>query len=356
MTLLRLVFLFICLSGLAIGSEDNEIEKPEPSYPMIEYSGQFQIQFNDGRLGTDKAERSAPQSKGIAPYEARDKIFSRRLRPEFTIHFSPDFSVTSVFSVIPDNRQIKLYGLHADYQLDRANHLRLGRFKVPFGWEGYRSSRTTNTAEVSDATSYGHAGQDLGFTIGHRREDLTEIIAGVFVDHLDGGDKSTGKLNFVGRGGFQLSEDLRVGVSSHLGRHRPKDAPNDYPVRRFSSDLQWNNGPFTFETEAVYGDGYNSASKADTRSFGYYLTGIHQLSEPLDLVLSYDRFDPDLDSVNPNFADNAANARDRKVIGLNYNFSRTDRHRLMLNYEFHRTLEGPTIDRSGFRVRYQISW
>jgi len=103
-------------------------------------------------------------------------------------------------------------------------------------------------------------------------------------------------------------------------------------------------------------DGYNLFSRGKTPSRGFYAYSTHRLREELDFVLGYDRFDPDVGSVNSLFADNTQNERDRFTIGLNAYLSRKPVHRVMLNYEIRSELEGPKIDSQGFRLRYQYTW
>ena len=42
--------------------------------------------------------------------------------------------------------------LYMRAQLTEQVDMRAGMFKIPFGWEGLRSSRSTNTIELSDVT------------------------------------------------------------------------------------------------------------------------------------------------------------------------------------------------------------
>ena len=128
------------------------------------------------------------------------------------------------------------------------------------------------------------------------------------------------------------------------------------PVRRLGTELHVEQGPVTVEAEAMWSDGYNVTSRTDTKAFGYYAAVVTRLSGPLDFVLHYDRFDPDLDGIDSRVARNEMNARDRKVIGLNYYIDRDLGHRIMLNYEWKQTVEGPRLQTDGWRLRYQFAW
>jgi len=149
---------------------------------------------------------------------------------------------------------------------------------------------------------------------------------------------------------------LHLGLSGHLGTFRITGTQYDIPVRRVGGELQWEEGPFKFESEAIYSDGFNTASDANTPAFGYYFNTVYRIADPLDFVLGYDWFDPDLNSVDSSFPENSVNSRDRKVIGLNYYVSREPAHRIMLNYEIRQSLEGAPFETRGIRFRYQYAW
>jgi hypothetical protein len=80
------------------------------------------------------------------------------------------------------------------------------------------------------------------------------------------------------------------------------------------------------------------------------------LDERNDLVLNFDRFDPDHQTRRLDRVVNEANTRNRLVLGWNYYFKRNPENRIMVNYEWVNEEEGPRINNNGLRVRYQFAW
>lgn len=346
--------------------EDPALEPPRVrSYPYVEHQGQLQLQMNDGRLGAARENSFIPANNGIAPFPASSRIFERRFRPSWDVKFSPDFSLQTEFEI--DNLSDEFDGdlgnfrvvpldFVLSYDVDDQTNLRLGRFKVPFGWEGLRSSRTINTVERSDATVYLYPERDVGFSVTHRRPGLGHFSVGTFAGQPRYAGDANGSLEVIGRAVFPLFEGLEVGASAHVGSFRPEDNQVDIPVRRLGVELRYENGPFKLESEGLWSDGYNTASRRDTKANGFYVTSIYRVADNLDFVLSYDRFDPDTMAVDSNFALNGANSRDRKLVGLTYYLQEDPINRIMLNYEVKQSTEGFPWDSSGFRLRYQIGW
>jgi phosphate-selective porin O/P len=345
---------------------DSESEQQQAkSYPDVEHRGQLQLQVNGGSLGSVRENSFVPANNGLAPFPASTRVFERRFRPAWDVWFSPRFSLQTEFEI--DNLRDEFDGdfgnfkvapldLLLRYDFDERTNVQLGRFKVPFGWEGLRSSRTINTVERSDATVYMYPERDVGISFSHDREGVVNFSVGTFLGQPRSNGDANGSLEVIGRAVFPISDSLQIGASGHLGSFRPTGGQTDIPVRRLGTELHYEDGPFRFESEAIWSDGYNTASRSDTKAFGYYFTSIYRVADPLEFVLSYDWFDPDTGSVDSALAANSTNSRDRKLIGFNYYLKREPIHRIMLNYEMKQSLEGAPLDNWGFRLRYQIGW
>ena len=368
--ILALLFLLSLASAQEQEQEapPNPVPETEPAprtYPYMEHQGQLQLQLNDGGLGSIRANNFTPANNGLAPFPASDRIFERRFRPAWNFWFTPKWSLQTEFEIDNlenefdadfGNFRVVPLDVFLQHDFTEQTKMQMGRFKVPFGWEGLRSSRTVNTAERSDATVYMYPERDVGFSLSHTQRGVGQFSLGTFLGQPRSTGDANGSFDVVGRAVFPLSESLKLGASGHVGSFRPTGGQVDIPVKRFGTELQYHDGPFKFESEAIFSDGFNTASQADTRAFGYYFTTIYNIAEPLDFVLSYDWFDPDMRSVDSTRALNTANSRDRKLIGLNYYISREPINRIMLNYEMKQSLEGLPLDNSGFRLRYQIGW
>ena len=345
--------LLLLLLNLAM-AESNEQPR---TFPYFHQEGQIQFQFNDGDLGSAKRADFTPVNNGLADFPASDRIFIRRFRPTWKLYMSPEVHLDTEFNIDTQDMKIEVLDLLINYDLTDETSLSVGRYKVPFGWEGFRSSRGINTVARSDATVFLYPERDVGVSVAYFPQGKGDFRLGTFLGQPRSNGDTNGGVDVIGRASFKLSDSLHLGASGHLGSFRPTGSESDIPVRRAGLELQWEQEPLKFESEVLWSDGYNVASKANTKAFGYYFTTIFRVAEPLDLVLGYDRFDPDTDSVNALQADNATNARDRKVVGVNYYLSRhAPVHRVMLNYEMKQSLEGFPLDSTGFRIRYQIGW
>lgn len=326
------------------------------SYPQFEHRGQIQFQLDDGGLGSPRATSGFPSSNGLGPFPADSRIFVRRFRPSFSLAMSPSFDLQTEFNIDPYNERIQILDVRLNYDLGENTYLSAGRYKVPFGWEGLRSSRATNTIERSDLTSAIYPERDVGLSLTHQEPGLGLFSLGTFLGQARSNGASNSQYDVIGRALFQINEQVKLGVSGHTGTFRLTDSDVDLPMRRLGTELQYESGPLRLEGEAIWSNGYNTMSGVDSRAFGYYAAAVYRLAEPLDLVLHYDRFDPDLDAVSATRPSNSVNARDRKVIGLNYYIDRNMLHRIMVNYEFRQQLEGSRLHTDGFRLRYQITW
>ncbi len=346
--------LLILWSASAVSSEEKA-----RSFPDFILNGQVQIQLDDGELGSGQATSISPVRNGIGSFEAATQITPRRLRLKPRVDFSPDLSLMTEFDLEPDEFEftaLKLTGLdlYLRYEFVDGHHLRGGQFKVPFGSEFFGSSVNLTTVERSDVSrqffqrdiglgAFGNEGRfEYGFAVVQGQGQNERAVDGV--------------NDVAARLVYEAAPGFRIGASGQLGTYRPEDEGPDLPVRRTGVELHFNTDDWALDAEYILSDGYNLFSRGKTPSRGFYAYSTHRLREELDFVLGYDRFDPDVGSVNSLFADNTQNERDRFTIGLNAYLSRKPVHRVMLNYEIRSELEGPKIDSQGFRLRYQYTW
>jgi hypothetical protein len=196
----------------------------------------------------------------------------------------------------------------------------------------------------------------VGLSLQHRDNRLGNFALGTFLGQARSNGASNGQADLIGRFRFRLDDSLHIGVSGHTGTFRLSGTEDDLPVRRLGTELQYASGPIKVEAEAMWSDGYNTMARISSRASGYYIAGLYDVADSLQLVLHYDRFDPDLAASSAFRARNEVNARDRKVIGLNYEINDEVSHRFMPNYEWTSELEGGHARTSGWRARYQISW
>lgn len=334
-------------------------EKESVSYPNFEMHGQVQFQLDQGTLGSGRSSGGNPIRNGIGRFEVDSRVTPRRLRIKPTIEFSDKFSLVNETDLEPDafeseSLNFTILDLYAKYEFVEGHHLRAGQFKVPFGYEFLRSSRHLTTIERSDVSRQLFQ-RDIG--IGAFGEDgKFEYGVGIYQGQGLNERERNGTNDVAARLVYQVTPGLRVGASGQLGSYRPDRLSDNFRVRRGGVEVHYQDGPWKLDAEYLLSDGYNLFSDAVTDSRGFYIYSVHRLRPPLDLVLGYDRFDPDLDAQGFGVDENKTNDRDRFTFGLNYYLNRSPYHRIMLNYEIRNELEGPGATTRGFRLRYQYTW
>ena len=344
---------FLCQ---ALSAQEEEEEK---SYPRVDLGGQIQLQLDGGGLGSGRREGGPPVRNGIGAFPTSSRISPRRLRIYVDVHFSENVRLVNETDFEPDgfeqeDLEVTPLDLYLKWDIAPGHHLRLGQAKIPFGYEFLRSSRTLTTIERSD-TSRLLFQRDIGIGAYGEQGDFSYGI-GVYQGQGQNEHEVNGANDVVAKVDYQVTPQLRLGASGHIGSYRPDGSPDDMAVRRAGVEAIYENGPWTLESEFIVSDGYNLFSDAETPARGYYFYATRQVQDNLDAVVGYDRLDPDTDHKNPVRSDNRVNDRDRYTLGLNYYFSRDPIHRIMVNYEFRNELEGPSVSGSGVRVRYQYSW
>jgi phosphate-selective porin len=349
-----LSMLFLCLAPL-----HAEEKKEVVSYPKFHLGGQLQLQMDGGGLGSGSREGGPPVRNGIGVFPTQSRISARRLRLYANAYFSDEVSLITETDFEPDgfeqtDHEITPLDAYLKWEYTEGHHFRFGQAKVPFGHEFLRSSRTITTVERSDVSRLLFQ-RDIGIGAFGKEGDFKYAI-GIYQGQGQNERERNGTNDVVAKLVYQITPQFRMGASGHIGTYRPGDSPDDLAVRRAGLEAVYSNGPWTLEGELIVSDGYNLFSEAESQALGYYFYATRQMHDKLDAVVGYDRLDPDTDHRNPVRSDTRVNDRDRYTLGLNYYISREPIHRIMLNYEFRNELEGPSVSRSGVRVRYQYSW
>lgn len=352
-------FIFFCLLvGLSFLPSSAEEAKSE-TYPKFELGGQVQFQLDQGSLGSGSSSSGHPVRNGIGRFPVDSQVSPRRLRLYPRLLLSEQVSIINETDFDPDEFEhdelvLTVLDLYLKYEFAQGHHLRAGQFKVPFGYEFFRSSRTLTTIERSDASRQLFQ-RDIGLGV-FGKEGPFEYGIGVFQGQGQNEHERNGTNDVAARLLYSVSPGLKMGLSGQLGTFRPQGHSPDFQVRRAGVEVHYEDGPWLIDGEYLFSNGYNLFSRDATDSQGYYLYGTCRLQEPLDLVLGYDRFDPQRGAQGFGRDENALNDRDRYTLGLNYYLSREPIHRVMLNYEFRNELEGPGASTRGLRLRYQYSW
>ena len=336
-------------------SVENDLpeSRAESAYPYLSTRGQLQLQFDDGDRGAARGDD--PVYNGLGPLRAADRLDIRRARVVTSLHLSPELQIINESNYDTRTNAITVLDLYMRAQLGQNLDLRAGMFKIPFGWEGLRSSRSTNLIEMSDVTRAISNFRDSGLSLGYQNGRLECTVAAVQGQGGVWTDRNSAK-DVVARIHYELQPGLYLGASGHLGSFRPEFQDRDLPVRRLGLEMQYHEDDWKVEAEYLWSWGFNYVARGDTRADGFYLTLVRQLDERNDVIVSFDRFDPDHSFTSLDRVVNETNTRNRLVLGWNYYFKRKPENRLMVNYEWVNEEEGPRIDNDGLRVRYQFAW
>jgi len=320
--------------------------------PGVHLQGQLQVDGAGGSRGSGNRESSVPARSGLAPHAADDSVYLRRGRLLGTWQIDEDTRVFTQFQYDSVSDQVRLFDLFLESRLSPELTFSVGYLKPRFGWEALRSQANLNTVERSDVSEALRPIRDLGANLGFRN-DWLQADLGLFSGQQGELGERNSTRDLVGRVAILPDEHWAFGTSWQLGSFTPASG-GEIPLSRLGLELRSYWRPFALEAEYFWSTGYNQASKADTRAQGFTVTGLWELNDELDLVLSHDRFDPDLERFSASRLNNASNARSRTVAGVNVYLDRAEYHRVMVNYEWHSALEGPSGQRGNWRVRYQV--
>ncbi len=328
------------------GTETSDAQDP------VRFNGVVMLQLDDAHRGNRNPSTQLPTLDGISDRPASTLPNIRRLRLSMTARLADnlDFIVQGHYDTRNDEANFR--DCYLRWTINDALVLQAGQFKMRFGYEGYRSAAETNTIERSDATRALYQDRDFGLNLGGKTGKLEWDVGAFLGQRLDFQDEDRGK-DVSARLVYNLTDQLRMGLSAHRGSYVPEGASLGQPFVRAGYEFHYRSGPWTVEAEALYGDGYNFFSQTDSLALGGYLATVYRLDDRWDLVFHLDALDPDLNRVDQLSPDNATNARGRVVLGANYYLARKPEHRIMLNYELNQQWQGPSFPQNGFRARYQ---
>ncbi len=195
------------------------------------------------------------------------------------------------------------------------NQILVGQTRLPIGEEGVRSTTNLDFAQRAQIGRRFNGTRDLGVKVIGKYKYL-DYYAGVY---NGAGQNQTDSNNDMALGGWATFKpfaevegygDLRIGggyFTGKIGNTRSSVAAYHQDTWGFYGDYKL--GPATIKGEYSKRDGFGSGVKAD----GWYITGLYDLTDKLQLALRLDRFDPNT-SVR-------SNAITEYAIGTNYYFN-----------------------------------
>lgn len=326
---------------------------PPPPQPGFTLGGQIQMDAAQDTLGSPNADSLIPARNGLGPHPSETSLYLRRGRLLANAQFDEEtrIFVQAQFDTLKND--VTLFDVFLEKRLSPGVTLSAGMLKPRFGWEALRAQANLNTIERSDVTEALRPVRDLGINFS-LHNDFIQADLGIYTGQDQLRNERNTTKDIVGRLAILPDPHWVVGASWQLGSFTTLDQQAvELPVSKLGLEARYYNQPFAIEAEAFWSQGYNRFSRDNSHARGYTVTGIYEIDNRFDLIVSHDWFDPDLNRSNAVALDNARNARSRSLLGVNYYLDRSTYHRLMVNYEWHSATEGPSGTTGNWRVRYQ---
>jgi len=288
-----------------------EPAKPAPLVTMPELSGYIQPAL-DWKLSGD---------------DAQVRFFLRRVRVKLQGKLLGDrVGYVVMFDVASLQRPLRDGFIKLTLVPDQ--ELRIGQFKVPFGWENPTSSTVLPTIEraiVSDRLGRGPDLRDIGLGVfgavnlagDWQLTDGLAVVNGAGANNPE----STPRKDVFARLGVAHGKLFTAGVSAATVQYieGTGTAAAQTSSVRFGVDAMVDYGPVFFVAEAIRGQ---TRQPVRSSPFGFYVTGLVRAPMGLQGVARYERFDPRIADTAP---------QERLTLGANL-LSDNSKLKLMVNY------------------------
>ncbi len=192
------------------------------------------------------------------------------------------------------------------------NQILVGQTRLPMGHEGAKSPTTLDFAQRAQ----------IGRRFNNTRDIGVKVVGGYkYLDYYLGvyngaGQNQTDNNNDMALGGWAMLKpladtegygDLRVGGGYFTGKTGNTRATAEYEQDTWGFYGDYKLGPATIKGEYSRRNGFGGSG---VKASGWYITGLYDLTEKLQLAIRYDRFDPNTKT--------GSNAINEYAIGTNY--------------------------------------
>ncbi|MFO7798944.1 porin [Rhodohalobacter sp.] len=287
-------------------SADSE----QVSYPSYSLFGFVQQQFVEDLTPGSPA--------GFSIYRARLGV-----RGEISENIS--FRFLGGF-VEPPQSNPQLVHAYMDYKINSHLNIRAGQFFAPFGIEGNQGiilnpaiERSLTLRRLNIFRMFSDIGVQA-FGSWSRFNYAIALVNGTGANRSEQIDPK----DFIGRVGFNLTEDLEIGLSGHAGHYLTGQNMNEERARyRAALDVNFKGDPLFVRGELVTRKDNITNSQNVVMNGGYLLTG-YKVTDNFEAILRYEHLNP-----NSDVDDNRL-----EIITLGANYYLIGRSRLSVNYEF----------------------
>ena len=268
-------------------------------------------------------------------HRVADEFKLRRARLGVGGNIMKEISYNLVFGGVenPDS-DAHLVDAYADIDFFEYALIRAGQFKVPFGLEGPESSSELPAIEQSTVFSRMNPlanFRDIGVQASGAYEKFSykaSITNGTGANNSEDNDTK----DFVGRVGFNPSQEVGFGVSVHSGKYVLLTR-DDMDRKRTGVDFRYKDQSKMVRVEYLLRKD-ELASGSELKRRGGYILGTYRFKPKIEGVLRYEVYDPNTDVDDDRLK--------TTTVGMSYYF--VGYTRVAINYDFRDDDSNPDLD------------
>jgi len=322
-----LLFIHFIVLAPTANSQSNTAESPYPSYKV---GGLLQQQFI-----ADETSGSPTRFNMHRAWLGVTGSINERISVNFLGGYTE-----------PPNDSPRLVNAFIHFDIDPLFQIRTGQFFAPFGLDGPTPIALNPAIERSTAVRLLNTFavfRDVGVQVSGSRSGFSYAVA---VMNGAGANRSEqiDPKDVIGRIGYDVTNELTIGVSGHVGQYQTGPSADDHESRfRTGADISYRGTPLFLRGEYIIRED-DLPEGGTIKMNGGYLLGGYELTDALEAIIRYEYYEPNIDVEDNHFT--------IFTIGANYYF--VGNTRISANYEFRDNRVNPAI-KNLFTVQMQLA-
>jgi len=330
LTLTIFTALFLTHFAVLPPTATSQTTTSESSYPSYKIGGFLQQQF------------IADETSG-----SPTRFYTHRARIGVTGSVTDRISVNFIGGYTePPHDNPKLVNAFIHFDIDPLFQVRTGQFFAPFGLEGPEPiplnpaiERSTAIRQLNTFALF----RDVGIQVSGSNSGFSYAIAVLNGTGANRPEQIDPK-DVVGRIGFDVTNELAIGVSGHFGQYQTGPSTDDHESRfRSGADISYKGSPLFLRGEYIIRED-DLPEGGSIKMNGGYLLGGYELTDALETIVRYEYYEPNTDVEDNHFT--------VFTIGANYYF--VGNTRISANYELRDNSLNPAI-KNLFTVQMQLT-